>query len=219
MSQSTHCRGRTTVRGSIAAAMACLLSLPAQLPAAQTPAAPSRLLSLEIVDGEDAINDLKLGTAREPVVEVQDENHKPVAGALVSFSLARHSLFNRTVFRASTDSTGRVHVNPLQLNHNPGRFEIHIKASYQGRTATITMHQTNVAGAVGAAGAATVAPAAVAGAAAGAAAVPATSGLIAIAVIAGAVVAGATVGSLAATGVIGGSGGKSATISVGMPHF
>lgn len=219
MSLSAHFARRTVARGSIAAALSCLLAVPSQLPAGQTPAG-SRLLSLEIVDGEDAINDIKLGTAREPVVEVQDENHKPVAGAVVSFSLARHSLFDRTVFRASTDSTGRVHVNPLQLNHNPGRFEIHIKASYQGRTATITMHQTNVAGATGAAGATTaVAPAVAAGAAAGAAAVPATTGLIAIAVIAGVVVAGATVGSLAATGVIGGGGGKSATISVGMPHF
>jgi len=218
VSVSTHFARRTAARGAVALAMSWLLAVPFQLPAAQNPAG-SRLLSLEIVDGEDAINDIKLGTAREPVVEVQDENHRPVAGAAVSFSLARHSLFNRTVFRATTNSTGRVHVNPLQLNNNPGRFEIHIKASYQGRTATITMHQTNVVGATGAAGATTAAPAVAAGAAAGAAAVPATTGLIAIVAIGAAVAAGATVGGLAATGVIGGSGGKAATISVGTPHF
>jgi hypothetical protein len=150
----------------------------------------------------------------------------------VSFSLARHgagNLFSRTVLQATTDSTGRVSANPLQLSHNTGRLEIHVKASYRGHTATQTIHQTNVvqaadagAGSTAAGTTATTAgaPAGAVATAVGVAAVPVSAGLsVAIlTVIVAAVFAGATVGGLAASGAIGG-GGKTATVSVGTPHF
>jgi hypothetical protein len=197
----------------------------------RTAAQPLSLM-IDIVEGEGAINNIKAGTAREPIVEVQDENHKPVSGALVSFSLARHglgNLFSNPVLRATTDSTGRVHVNPLDLSKHPGRLEIHVHASYQGRNASVTIQQTNVvtanaaasgAGATSATGASAGGVSAGAAATAvGVAAVPVVSGLsIAVIAIAGAVAVGATVGALAAAGTIGG-GGKTATVSVGTPHF
>ena len=44
-------------------------------------------LNLVIVEGEGAINNVRQRTAREPIVQVEDENHKPVAGAAVVFLL------------------------------------------------------------------------------------------------------------------------------------
>ena len=64
------------------------LILPFQAPAEQNPQAPAAgKITLVIVGGTDLINNVKQRTARNTIVEVQDENHKPVAGAAVSFLL------------------------------------------------------------------------------------------------------------------------------------
>src|ERR1700753_2350420 len=47
-------------------------------------------LNLVIVEGDGAINNIRQRTAREPIVQVEDENHKPVAGAAVLFALPEH---------------------------------------------------------------------------------------------------------------------------------
>ena len=49
--------------------------------------APPVSLQITILDGEDAMNNIRQRTAREPIVQVEDENHKPVAGAVVIFLL------------------------------------------------------------------------------------------------------------------------------------
>lgn len=216
-----------------------LLLIPAP-PLPGAPQAPPMTLMIEIVEGDGAINNVKLRTSREAIVQVEDENHKPVAGATVQFFLSSRGLanpFSHRYLQATTDSTGRVRANLLQLKSDPGRLEVRVKANYQGRTATQTLHQTNTiqtanAGGAGNAGAASAststgaaagaAPAAgTAAVAVGVAAVPATGAALTIGaiVVVGAAAAGATVGGLAATGAIGGGGGKSATVSVGQPHF
>ena len=53
---------------------------------AQVAAAPM-MLHITILDGEDSLNNIRERTAREPIVQVEDENHKPVAGALLLFSI------------------------------------------------------------------------------------------------------------------------------------
>ena len=64
-----------------AAGNAGLLAMakPAEMTEQLQAAAPR--LSLLVLEGEGAINNIKQRTAREPIVEVQDENHRPVAGA------------------------------------------------------------------------------------------------------------------------------------------
>ena len=185
----------------------CLLAKPARLAADP---APAPMLMIDIVEGDGAINDIKLRTAREVIVEVDDENHKPVAGAAVTLSLARHgNLFRNIVLRATTDSTGRVNANPLQLKGDAGRFEIRVKAQYQGRVAKKSLRQTNAES--GASAGATAATA-------GVTAVPASVIAPLAIVIAVGVIAGAAVGGMAAAGALGG-GGKSISVSVGTPHF
>src|SRR5713226_6643767 len=74
------------MRGSCARTLAVISS--GLLPFNATVSAQGRPgLKIRVVDGEGAINNIQLGSGREPVIEVRDENDKPVAGAKVTFSL------------------------------------------------------------------------------------------------------------------------------------
>lgn len=68
----------------IAVFLAALLASPA--------AFAQQALNLVIVEGEGAINNIRQRTARDPIVRVEDENHKPVAGAAVVFLLPSRAL-------------------------------------------------------------------------------------------------------------------------------
>ena len=52
----------------------------------QEPAVPAKL-NIVILEGEGAINNIKQRTAREAIVQVEDENRRPIAGAAVLFML------------------------------------------------------------------------------------------------------------------------------------
>ena len=47
------------------------------------------MLNLVVLEGEGATNNIRQRTAREPIVRVEDENHRPVAGAIVVFTCPR----------------------------------------------------------------------------------------------------------------------------------
>ena len=135
-----------------------LMALPV-IPGAAAQDLPGKL-SLVVIDGEGAINNIKQRTAREPVVQVEDENHRPVAGVAVVFSLpsqgasgifpgGSHSL---TVM---TDDQGRAIARGLRPNNVQGQYQIRVTASKNGQTANATINQSNalIAGAAGAAAA------------------------------------------------------------------
>src|ERR1019366_3081178 len=78
-------------------------------------------LSLLVLEGEGATNNIRQRTARDPVVEVQDENHRPVAGALVLFALPRNGASGTfsngaTTLRVTTDAQGRAAAHGLKPN-------------------------------------------------------------------------------------------------------
>ena len=144
-------------------------------------------LNLVIVEGDGAINNIKQRTAREPIVQVEDENHKPVAGAAVVFLLpdqgASGTFANGShTLTVTTDAQGRAVAHGFHPNAVQGKLEMRVSASFQGKTATATISQTNAAGA--AAGAAAgigistklLIIIAIAGAAAAAGAIAATRG-------------------------------------------
>jgi hypothetical protein len=118
-------------------------------------------LNIVIVEGDGAINNIKQRTAREPVVQVEDENHKPVAGAAVVFALADQGAGGSFAGGAHTltvvtNNQGRAIAHGFHPNHVQGQYQIHVTASHSGQTATATISQTNVL----AAGAATTVAAA-----------------------------------------------------------
>lgn len=121
------------------------------LSAAQDPqAAPPHRLNLVIVEGEGAINNVKQRTSRETIVQVEDENHRPVAGAVVAFLLPDNGPGGTFVTGAKsttvvTDSTGRAVMPRVQLNTTSGRFEIRVHVSYQGLEADAAIAQSILA--------------------------------------------------------------------------
>ncbi|MGB6686928.1 MAG: hypothetical protein WBE76_03710 [Terracidiphilus sp.] len=133
----------------IATAAACTLILASVCPPARaqaTSASPGLLIT--ILDGEGALNDIRQRTAREPIVQVEDENHKPVAGAAVLFTLPGSGpggafANGAQTFSTVTDDTGRAVAHGLQPNNVSGSFNIQVKVNYNGSTAETTIHQKN----------------------------------------------------------------------------
>jgi hypothetical protein len=116
-------------------------------------------LNIVIVEGDGAINNIKQRTSRETIVEVQDENHRPVAGAAVMFLLPGDGPGGAFAGGArsatlETDSLGRATMPKLQPNQATGNFQIRVNASFGGRQASATISQSNSAGAAAASSAA-----------------------------------------------------------------
>jgi len=113
--------------------------------AGQTPA-PTKI-TIEIIEGEGAVNNIKQRTAREPIVQVTDENHKPVAGALVLFTSPEKGaggLFNgaRTL-SVTTNAQGRAVAQGFQPNKVKGKFQIKVHASSGDLVADAVISEIN----------------------------------------------------------------------------
>ncbi len=116
------------------------------------------MLNLVVLEGEGATNNIRQRTAREPIVQVQDENHKPVAGAIVVFTLPSNGAGGAFANGARTlsmvsDNQGQAVARGFRPNALKGQFKIRVNASHQGQTASTDISQTNAV--LAAAGAAT----------------------------------------------------------------
>ncbi|QNI32852.1 carboxypeptidase regulatory-like domain-containing protein [Alloacidobacterium dinghuense] len=111
-------------------------------------APPPKSLQIVILDGEGALNNIKQRTAHEPIVEVQDENHKPVAGAAVIFLLPNSGAggtFNGALsFSTITDADGKAVAQGLRPNNITGKYQIQVRAKYNDLTTEATIAQENV---------------------------------------------------------------------------
>jgi hypothetical protein len=166
---------------------------PAQAKAPTGPPAPA--LKIVILEGEGVSNNIKERIAREPIIQVEDENHKPVAGAVVLFSIDSQGghagasfLHGAKTFSGQTDANGRIAAQGFRPNTHTGQFHINVTASKGNQTTHMTISQTNV----------------IAGAAAGAS----TAGMagffsthvILVSLVAAGAVVGGVVGAAVATG-------------------
>jgi hypothetical protein len=193
----------------MAGVLPCFLVLQMYPPSAWAQEAGSQL-NIVIVEGDGAINNIKQRTAREPIVQVEDQNHKPVAGAAVVFLLpdqgASGVFANGShTLTVMTDAQGRAIARGLRPNNVQGNLQIHVTASHQGQTASATISQTNAVSA-----------------ATGAVAAGVSAKLITILVIAGAAVAGgvvaATRGGGSSTSTAPPTTVTAGTGTVGAPH-
>jgi hypothetical protein len=109
-------------------------------------------LQILIVEGDGAINNVKQRVNRDPIVQVEDENHKPVAGAAVIFFLPNDGpggVFanGSTSLTTTTNAQGQAVARGIRFNNQRGSLQIRVAASFAGQTASAIITQTNVVGA------------------------------------------------------------------------
>lgn len=193
---------------SLAAAACGLLLIAGTAPALRAQAAAPHGLVINILSGEGALNDIRQRTAREPIVQVEDENHKPVAGAAVLFLLPDSGpggtfADGSRALHAVTGADGRASAHDLRPNNQAGSWNLVVQASFAGATATATIHEQNVSGT------ASGSSSSVAGTTMHATHILSTKGLL---ILLGSAAAAGTVAGILVT-----RGGNSTTITPGAP--
>jgi hypothetical protein len=123
----------------------------ATLAAQQTPAPALKVVVLE---GNGAINNIRLHRAKDPVVQVMDDQDRPIPDATVTLTLPATGpsgafLDGAKTLVVHTDKEGKAYGRGLQPNGVAGQFQIAVTASYQGQVAQAAIPQTNAGPAVG----------------------------------------------------------------------
>ena len=105
-------------------------------------------LKVVAIQGEGATNNIRTRSATAPVVEVRDENDKPVANAVVLFQLPYggpggdfNEMRTQTV---NTNDQGRAAATSYVPNHEAGRFNIQVMATYGSMSGKLVIGQSNV---------------------------------------------------------------------------
>jgi hypothetical protein len=124
------------------------LSFLITLPHAHAQTMPTEL-NIVVLEGEGATNNVRQRVARDPVVRVEDENHKPIVGAAVVFTLPTEGATGEFANGAKsltimTDSQGQATAQSLKMNPVAGKVPIHVNASYRGLTARTSLTQFSV---------------------------------------------------------------------------
>jgi hypothetical protein len=114
---------------------------------------PSKV-EIVVVEGEGVVHQAQRPVARNLSVKVEDDDHRPVAGASVVFALPVNGasgtfLNGSTNLTVLTDASGIAVARGLRTNQTPGKLEIYINASYRGLRAKALITQS-IEGAPGA---------------------------------------------------------------------
>src|SRR5450759_1995834 len=107
------------------------------------------LLHVVVLEGDGAINNIRLPRAKEPIIRVEDANNQGVAGAIVTFLLPASgagAFFGDggRSLTMTTDDRGEVVARGLHANRIAGTFQIRVSASRGGQIAAASITQTNV---------------------------------------------------------------------------
>lgn len=113
-------------------------------------------IGITVLEGEGAINNIRLHRAKEPVVRVEDDQGQPIPGAAVHFVLplqgAGGSFSGENTLVGITDENGVAVGRGLRPNKIAGPFEIRVTASARGATASARVSQINAEAAGGSSG-------------------------------------------------------------------
>jgi hypothetical protein len=100
-------------------------------------------ISLTVEQGEGVENTIRQRAAQDPVVKVEDEDHRPITGAIVVFTLPSSGPSGEfgngfKTLSVTTDNAGLATGQGLKTNDTPGKLQIYVSASYKGlRTRTL----------------------------------------------------------------------------------
>lgn len=114
----------------------------------QTSSAPTgERLNLVVLQGQRVVNDIRTPSTMMLVVEVRDENYRPLEGATVEFDLpltGPSGSFEGGVRnkKATTNAQGQA-FTAFEPNPEPGRLAIKARATYGTRTGMVTIMQQN----------------------------------------------------------------------------
>jgi len=108
------------------------------------------MLRIEVVEGEGAINNIRLRRSKEPVIRTVDENNQPLSGVSVTFLLpdmgpGGEFPGNVRELAIMTDERGQATGRGLAPNQMVGKYQIRVVASYRGERANAVINQTNAA--------------------------------------------------------------------------
>jgi len=120
----------------------------AQQPQEGLPQTRAADINIVTVEGDGAINSIRLRRAHEPVVRVVDSHGEPLSGATVTFLLPATGpsgsfLDGSLSLTTETDGQGRAVGRGLHPNSIAGQFRIRVTASRSGSEAAATLVQTN----------------------------------------------------------------------------
>lgn len=107
-------------------------------------------LRISVAEGEGAIYNISERAARPPVVLVEDESGRPVAGAFVTFVLPAvgpGGAFEEgnALVTSRTGFDGRATPRGFRPNSQVGGYQMRVAVSHEGKTATAAIPLTNAA--------------------------------------------------------------------------
>lgn len=111
-------------------------------------------LSIRVLIGTDAVNDIGTHVGHNLAVEVDDENHHPISGAVVTFLLPSEGAGgtfarNKQFLTVISDVNGRAEVSSFRPNAATGDFKIEVTATYGNQKASTYISQSNKSAATG----------------------------------------------------------------------
>jgi hypothetical protein len=123
----------------------CLISAQEPQEAALPPVVT---VNIGAVEGDGAINSIRLRRAHEPVVRVVGSGGEPLSGATVTFLLPATGpsgsfLDGGLSLTTQTDSQGKAAGRGLRPNSIAGQFRIRVTALWRGSQGAATLVQTN----------------------------------------------------------------------------
>jgi hypothetical protein len=123
----------------LAVGLCLLVALPFEGLAQQDGPIPTQL-NIVIVEGEGATSQTHERVSPEPLIRVEDENHKPISGASIVFILPTEGATGEfangsKTLTIMTDDRGQAAGKGLRVNQYPGKIPIHVTASYKGLSA------------------------------------------------------------------------------------
>jgi hypothetical protein len=129
--------------------LACLLFLQPMAPPVIAQTTPDAKLRIVVLGGEAGINNLHQRAGRDVIVRVEDEAQKPVAGAVVVFTLPSEGPSGTLPGGSKTltvpaDEEGKAVMRGMIPNQVAGKMEIRVSTSHRGQTARVVVTQFNM---------------------------------------------------------------------------
>ena len=115
--------------------------------------AQTQPIAIRVVQGDNAINSIRMHRGHDPTVQVLSDSGEPIAHATVSFILPATGASGRfgdsgLSVTVDTDERGMAVGRGLEPNNVEGPFRIRVTASWRGDAANASIQQTNAEPAV-----------------------------------------------------------------------